>query len=323
MLLTCGFLFALSVASTAEAQFKGRNGRIFYISDDASGNQRVFSSTAAGRLRKIVSPVGLDPDTLAVSPNGRKLAICGSRVTDQASWIFTGPAAGGKFRRLVEGCDPAFSPEGQRLAYTITVEDQVVVQRSELRTIGVNGKKRKTILRPPNLWLGSLAWTPNGRRIVFAGRQNPNLGPFDKEVYSVLARTGRDQRQITDDQGLNVDFKDPDVSPNGRRVVVSAYDGAMSQASIVSLPVGGGPIDVIATPSDAQFDYEEPTYSPDGKRIVFVRRDGNFEEYYLLFQGRLDGAVPNQSLMSPPLRVPTPSASPFGAFGGVWAARRR
>ena len=105
--------------------------------------------------------------------------------------------------------------------------------------------------------------------------------------------------------------------------IVAAYDGFTDRRSIVGVPIGGGPIDIIATPESDQFDYSFPVYSPDGKRMVFERGDSAFIEYYLVFQGRLTGARPDQSLQNPPLVVPTPPASSFGAFGPVWGARPR
>ena len=257
-------MLLLAVAPEADAQFRGKNGRVFYISADASGNQRVFSSKASGSGRKIVSPEGLDPSSLAVSPNGRRLAICGGRAADVDDWIFVGRVSGGKFRRVVKGCDPGFSPSGKRLVYTVALPNGLR-DRYEIRTVGTDGKSRRTVFRPSDRWLSDTMFTPNGKRIVFTATIDPNVG----------------------------------------------------------VPIGGGPIDIIATPESDQFDYNYPIYSPDGKRVIFERGDSAFVEYYLIFQGRLTGALPNQSLQNPPLVVPSPPASPFGAFGPVWAARPR
>jgi Tol biopolymer transport system component len=319
-------LFALasiaSIAATsdAEAQFKGANGRLFYVSEDASGDQRVFSSKASGSGRKIVSPEGLDPSSLAVSPNGRRLAICGGRAADEDSWIFLGRTSGGKFRRVVKGCDPGFSPSGRKLVYTIALPDGLR-DRYEIRTVATSGRSRRTILRPRDRWLSDTRFTPNGKRIVFTATIDPNVGDYDTEVYSIRSSDGRRERQITNDGGFDIDYAHADVAPDGRRIIVAAYDGFTDRRSIVGVPIGGGPIDIIATPESDQFDYSSPVYSPDGKRMAFERSDSAFIEYYLVFQGRLTGARPDQSLQNPPLVVPTPPSSSFGAFGPVWGAR--
>lgn len=315
-------MLLLAVAPEADAQFRGKNGRVFYISADASGNQRVFSSSASGSGRRIVSPAGLRPTSVSVSPDGRRLAICGGRAADVDDWIFVGRVSGGKFRRVVKGCDPGFSPSGKRLVYTVTLPNGLR-DRYEIRMVGTDGKSRRTVFRPSDRWLSDTMFTPNGKRIVFTATIDPNVGDYDTEVYSIRASDGHGERQITNDGGLDIDFAHADVSPNGKRIVVAAYDGFTNRRGIVGVPIGGGPIDIIATPESDQFDYNYPIYSPDGKRVIFERGDSAFVEYYLIFQGRLTGALPNQSLQNPPLVVPSPPASPFGAFGPVWAARPR
>ncbi|MFM9042880.1 MAG: TolB family protein [bacterium] len=321
-LLTLVVVALITFSQEAEAQFKGKNGRIFYISVDPSGDQRVFSSKVSGGGRKIVSPPGLDPSSVAVSPNGRVRAISGGRPQDTVEWIFLGRSGGGKFRRLVKGRAPGFSPNGRRLVY-IKTTDLALSERFEIRTIRTNGRSRRTLIAPVDRWLFDTQYTPNGKRIVFTATVDPNVGDYDFEVYSIRSSDGRRERQITDDGGFDIDFRNPDVSPSGKRVAVAAYDGVLSRRSICTVPIGGGPIDVVATPDSAQFDFDAPMYSPDGRRMVFERIDSAFDEYYLIFQNRLIGELPNQSLAEPALVVPTPPASPFGAFGPVWSPRPR
>lgn len=314
-------------ATDANAQFKGKNGRIFYISSDPSGNQRVFSSNASGKGRRVISPVGLDPSSVAVSPNGRVLAITGYRAADRDEWIFLGKATGGRFRRLVKGLESGFSPNGRKLVFVRETDvdplDGPPLYAYEIRTIKTNGKGRRKLLDPPERWLYDTQFTPNGKRILFTATVDPNVGDYDTEVYSIRASDGRGERQITDDHGFNIDYSEPDPSPNGKRVAVAAYDGFTNRRGIVSVPAGGGPIDIVATPDSDQFDFSEPMYSPDGKRMLFERSDSAFDEYYLIFQSRLTGAVPNQALLDPPSLVPSPPASSFGAFGPVWAPKPR
>jgi Tol biopolymer transport system component len=310
------------LATAASAQVKGKNGRVFYISSDASGEQRVFSSKVSGGGRRVVSPVGLDPSSVAVSPNGRVLAITGGRAADRDNWIFLGKATGGRFRRLVKGSDAGFSPNGRKIVFVAQLPNGPL-ESYEIRTIKTNGKGRRRLLAPPDRWLYDPQFTPDGKRIVFTATIDPNVGDYDTEVYSIRARDGKRQAQITNDGGFDIDYRNPDVSPGGKRVVVAAYDGVTNRRSVVTVPIGGGPIDIIASPDSDQFDFDDPMYSPDGKRMLLERSDSAFDEYYLIFQNRLTGAVPNQALLDPPLLVPSPAASAFGAFGPVWAPKPR
>jgi Tol biopolymer transport system component len=59
------------------------------------------------------------------------------------------------------------------------------------------------------------AWSPNGKRIVFARDFDPVRGQFDEDILTVRAN-GADERNLTSSPGVT-EF-DPDWSPDGRRI---------------------------------------------------------------------------------------------------------
>ncbi len=136
-------------------------------------------------------PGGFDfvvAQTPAWSPDGRWLAVTG--VTNQREWLAAGRGRGGLrgvgvlhlvstasdggFIRLSEAVSSAsWSPDGKRLAFARPDGDDVA-----LYTIAANGAdpRRLTAIEgwraspdadPANAWIPTIAWSPDGSRILF------------------------------------------------------------------------------------------------------------------------------------------------------------
>lgn len=102
----------------------------------------------------------------------------------------------------------------------------------------------------------SLAWLPNGRELVYS-------------MQGSLWRQGLDETtavQLT--QGPGYDYQ-PDVSPDGSRVVFVRYDG--DSLNLWLLEFETGETRPLTTGSDV---YLEPRWSPDGARLAFVSTRG-------------------------------------------------
>jgi Tol biopolymer transport system component len=93
-------------------------------------------------------------------------------------------------------------------------------------------------------------WSPDGRRIVFAGTFQGAAG-----IY-VMDADGSNRRQLTTDGG-----ESPAWSPDGRRIVYS-------QSGLVVMNADGSGRANITSAMDAN-----PAWSPDGTQIAFSRTD--------------------------------------------------
>ena len=113
------------------------------------------------------------------------------------------------------------------------------------------------------------AWSPDGRRILFAG--SPGLGGR----VSVVNADGSGERTLA--KGGHAAW-----SPDGRRIVFVSTPGGRRGDVYVMNADGSARRNLTPSPS---FD-RSPVWSPDGRRIAFVsRRDGNSEVYVVNADG--------------------------------------
>jgi Tol biopolymer transport system component len=207
----------------------------------------------------------------AWSPDQKTLAIVSRNSPDGPSGIVLLTLDGGVVRQLtspppgaVGDFFPAFSPDGQQLAFIHHPGTQV----SDVYVIPITGGEPQR-LTFNNLFLnGSLAWTSDGREIVFSSTHGglPTL-------WRVRATGGRLRRVI----GSGEYAVQPTISRTGNRL---AYVNRRIDTNIWRAP---GPLSTSPPSAPTQVvastrEESSPQYSPDGNRIVFVSdRSGSRE----------------------------------------------
>ena len=179
----------------------------------------------------------------------------------------TWPAAQDLFDML-----PAFSPDGQTLAFVRVSSGRV----SDIYVVPVGGGEPRRVTFD-NRGIDGLAWTPDGREIVF---------PSDREggyaLWRISVTGGTPERLVV---GGNDDFSPP-LSPQGNRLAISrqgnrlAYVRSAFDTNIwrIEIPKRKGgrhpPTQLIASTNLEQ----GPQFSPDGRKIVFEStRSGSYE----------------------------------------------
>ncbi len=140
---------------------------------------------------------------------------------------------------------PAASPDGTRVAYTIADENKF-----EIWTTGIKGEKPafRTLGREPR-------FSSNGFQIVYT---HTDLTGND-DIWKLDIRNGSTER-VTDAEEIDVA---PDWSPDGQSIAFSSARGGA--ISIWTTPASGGKRLRI---NDAGY---APRYSPDSKSILFWR----------------------------------------------------
>lgn len=131
-----------------------------------------------------------------------------------------------------------------------------------------------------NQGIGDLqpAWSPDGRRIVYARRMRETARP---DLF-VMTAAGTGRTRIT---STPVPERDPSWSPEGTRIVYAARTSPNGPFRIFVAKADGSAREQLTSQAKGSAD-RSPSWSPDGSRIAFVsNRDGGFPELYVMDAG--------------------------------------
>ena len=150
-----------------------------------------------------------------------------------------------------EDMEPAWSPDGKRIAFTST--------RNTSRGIYVMNADGSSVTRlTTSTWNGYRpAWSPDGSRIAFVSDRDGNT-----DLY-VMNADGTNERRLTNHPA---DDTDPAWSPDGGRIAFSSTRDGNSEIYVMN--ADGSGITRLTTDRDPD---GHPAWSPDGSRLAFTR----------------------------------------------------
>jgi hypothetical protein len=152
---------------------------------------------------------------------------------------------------------PRISPDGAWVAYT----SRTLTRFPEIRLVRPDGRQdHRLTLRNGG---SGLAWTPDGRAIVYSEAQIHRTFSVFNDLSAVEVSSGR-VRRLT--RGLRA--YDPDVSPDGRALVFARKMGDRSELFTIGLD--GRDLKPV-TASVAGVEWSGPRWSPKGDAIVAAR----------------------------------------------------
>ncbi|MGD0338378.1 MAG: transporter [Bacteroidota bacterium] len=246
-----------------------------------SHNGKYFLFNSSGRIYRLPvtggTPLLIDTGFAShcnndhgISPDGTLLAIS-DQSRDEKSLIFILPIDGGT-PRLVTLLGPSYwhgwSPDGKTLAYCAERNGEY-----DIYTIPVEGGNEKQLTTAPGLDDGP-DYTPDGQYIYFNSERTGTM-----QIWR-MKTDGSFQEQVTSDEYNNW-FPHP--SPDGKWIVFLSYEKdvkghpANKDVMLRLMPVGGGPIQLLAKLFGGQGTINVPSWSPDSQNLAFV-------SYRLIYQ---------------------------------------
>ena len=240
---------------------------------------------------------------LSWSPDGKFLAVSDRTSPEEPFAIFLVSVETGEKRRLTSppaqslaDHSPALSPDGRTLAFirqSALVGDIYLVQvaEDETRRLTFNGQPRY------------LAWTPNGREIVFSSAPG---GLSNSSLWRISSFGGMPELL----SGTGGDAISPAISRRGTRLI---YSRRTMDTNIWRLELSGlttnrnRPTRLIASTHTDWF----PQISPDGDRIAFESTRSGSPEVWVCDR---DGRRPVQLTSFVDVNAGTPYWSPDGRW---------
>ncbi|HEX8984909.1 MAG TPA: hypothetical protein VF767_05755, partial [Bryobacteraceae bacterium] len=204
---------------------------------------------------------------LAWSPDGKALALGDRMALDEPFSIYLVSAKDGSRQRItlppersIGDTNPAFSPDGRRIAFVRAPSSGV----NDIWVTGAHGgvPRRLTF---DNRDILRQTWTPDGAYIVFSSNRTGNYN-----LWRIPASGGTPERLF----GIGPGASDPSFSRDGRKMAFSQFFLDTNVWRIDMRKPGSPPRRlIVSTAADSSAQY-----SPDGKTIAFrSSRTGSHE----------------------------------------------
>jgi Tol biopolymer transport system component len=266
--------------SAAVAAFPGSNGRIAYagvaygpLGDPDRPDDEIFTILPDGSGRQQLTDNDVHDADPSWSADGGSLVF--SRALSGATsdrQVFKMSADGSQQTQVTHGSAngiaPSFAPSGRRIVYVKYHRGPDRPRRTSISTIGADGTDpRRLVASGLRRGVTSPQYSPDGRRVVFAGRPK---GKRRDAIWSIR-RDGSRLRRLSD-PAKNFDDMQPGYSPDGRRIAFVRCDidfihGCGLGGVYLMRADGSGERRIPGTEDSTPIS---PAYAPAGDRIALT-----------------------------------------------------
>jgi Tol biopolymer transport system component len=159
--------------------------------------------------------------------------------------------------------DPALSPDGKRIVYTLLDEKAM---RADLHVMNADGTQDKPLTKVEDKQIAfGPGWSPDGKRVAYAVMKTPEGGAPENGAIHVIDADGQNAKKIG--EGII-----PSWSPDGKRVLYTVLEKAQDFNPRLHVMDADGKNDKELLKGRGMLG----AYSPDGKRIVYMgAKEGN------------------------------------------------
>lgn len=205
---------------------------------------------------------------------------------ERAGDLYVANADGGNVHRLArprtEDCDPSWSPTGRRLVFVLA-DSCGDEYGAWIATVRPDGTGLRRLIRTSALFFHP-AWSPDGKWIAYVCIDEPDMEHTD--VYVCLMRSnGKKSRRVTTNLGLTREVS-PSWSPDGKQLLFARLRGGQHDLFAWSMRTRRTRL-VLGGATD-DFD---PVWSPDGKEIAFTRTTEETDDVYIADAGGGDARL--------------------------------
>ncbi len=193
--------------------------RLLYYTSYKSGNPFIYSHDLQNGTRRLVSGYGGLNGGVAVSPDGRRIAMILSK--SGSPDLYVADPDGGNLRQLTntreDESSPCWSPDGRTICVVSRISG-----RAALYLIPATGGTLRPLSTVGAINTTEPSWSPDGGTIVFTS----NMGGF--QICTVPAGGGRATPLVAGE--------DPSWAPNSRTVIFSRRSGGRRVLSLLDVP---------------------------------------------------------------------------------------
>jgi Tol biopolymer transport system component len=189
-----------------------------YAPSDAGGRRDVYLMSMTGKTFGSSVPVTrtrtVDERQPTFSPDGTTIAYTRGSLSSPEVWLVG--ADGRNARRvLTSAYDPAWSPDGRKLAFA---------RNREIYTVDVTGRNLRRITNDTDTD-GDASWSPDGRRLVWASGAGSSRGSY---LWTGSAAGGAPRQVTFELEGEGYEDRNDDVtpawSPDGTSIAFSRWN---------------------------------------------------------------------------------------------------